>query len=110
MHKGPSANWIEVFPGVRRHRLVATNQTYQMEVRLATGSQVPLHTHPHEQITYVVHGRLRCQVGDETFEVGPGEAALMPSDTPHALWTLEAALVIDTFVPARADYLVADGD
>jgi quercetin dioxygenase-like cupin family protein len=110
MHKGPSTNWIEVFPGVRRHRLVATIQTYQMEVLLATGSKVPLHKHPQEQITYVVRGRLRFQIGEETFEVGPGESALMPGDTPHALWTLEEALVIDTFVPARTDYLVADGD
>lgn len=110
MARGPGANWIEVFPGVRRRRLVATDQLYQMEVRLALGSEVPLHKHPQEQITYIVSGRLRFQLGDAMIEAGPGESVLMPGDTLHAVWTLEEALVIDTFAPARTDYLVADGD
>ena len=110
MLKGPSAHWIEVFPGIRRHRLAATAQLYQMEVWLATGSSIPLHQHPHEQVSYVVQGRLRFQIGTESFEVGPGEVALMPRDTPHAVWTLEEALVVDTFVPVRTDYLATDGD
>ena len=110
MLKGPSANWIEVFPGVHRHRLVATEQSYQMEVRLEQGSEVPLHKHPQEQISYVVRGRLRFKIGDEVREVGPGESLVMPGDTLHAVWTLEEALVIDTFVPLRVEYLTADGD
>ncbi|NTU80621.1 MAG: cupin domain-containing protein [Chloroflexales bacterium] len=110
MITGPSANWIEVFPGVRRRRLVATTQAYQMEVLMAVGSEVPMHKHPQDQISYIVRGRLRFQVGDTISEVGPGEAVAMSGDTPHAVWTLEEALVIDTFAPPRADYLAADGD
>lgn len=107
---GPSTNRIEVFPGVVRRRLLATDQLYQMTVDLAEGAEVPLHRHPQEQTSYVVSGRLRFQVGDSVVEVGPGEAIVMPGDTPHAVWTLAAAVVIDTFAPPRADYLAADGD
>ncbi|PDV98950.1 cupin domain-containing protein [Candidatus Chloroploca asiatica] len=110
MMKGPSANWLEVFPGVRRHRLLATDQSYLMEVALEAGSTVPVHQHPQEQISYVVRGRLRFQSGDTITEAGPGEAVAVPGNTPHAVWALEDALVIDTFVPPRAEYLAADGD
>lgn len=110
MNKGPSANKIEVFPGVRRRRLVASDQIYQMAVEMAAGSEVPRHQHPQEQISYVVSGRLRLQVGEALIEAGPGEAVLIPGDTPHSVLTLDEALVIDTFAPPRADYLVADGD
>lgn len=107
---GPSANRIEVFPGVIRRRLVATDQIYQMAVDLLEGSVVPPHRHPQEQISYVVSGRLRFRVGDSVTEAGPGDAIAIPGDTEHAVWTLEPALVIDTFTPPRADYLAADGD
>lgn len=108
--RGPSQNWIEVFPGVHRHRLMASEQIYQMEVRLEAGSTVPLHHHPQEQTTYVVSGRARFQVGDTLIEAQPGSLVVFPADVPHAVWTLEEGLVIDTFAPPRADYLAADGD
>ncbi|RRR74708.1 MAG: cupin domain-containing protein [Candidatus Viridilinea halotolerans] len=110
MSTGPSANWIEVFPGVRRRRLLATDALYQMTVSLAAGSEIPRHQHPQEQVSYVVSGRLRMQIGDTLCEAGPGEAVAIPGDCPHAVWTLEEAVVVDTFVPPRADYLAADGD
>ncbi|NTV63082.1 MAG: cupin domain-containing protein [Oscillochloris sp.] len=106
----PALNWIEVFPGIHRRRLAASEQLYQMEVRLEPESVVPLHQHPHEQTTYVVSGRLRVQIGDEQIEAGPGSIARFPSNVPHAVWALEASLVLDTFSPVRADYLAADGD
>lgn len=108
--RGPSQNWIEVFPGVHRHRLAASEQLYQMEVRLELGSAVPLHQHPQEQTTYVVRGRLRVQIGDALTEAGPGSLSRFPSNVPHAVWALEESLVLDSFAPARADYLAADGD
>lgn len=107
---GPSANRIEVFPGVFRRRLAATDQIYQMTVDLDEGAEVPLHKHPQEQVSYIVSGRLRFQVGDALIEAGPGEAVVIPGDTPHAVWTLAAGVVIDTFAPCRTDYLTADGD
>jgi quercetin dioxygenase-like cupin family protein len=108
--KGPSAGWITMFPGVQRHRLGATAQLYQMEVRLDVDSHVPLHTHPHEQISYVVSGELRFQLGEARFSAPAGSSVVIPANTPHAVWATQASLVVDTFAPPRADYLAADGD
>lgn len=110
MSTGPSANRIEMFPGVVRRRLAATELLYQMTVDLATGAEVPLHKHPHEQLSYVVSGRLRFQLGDSLVEAGPGETVVIPGETPHAVWALTDCLVIDTFAPCRTEYLAADRD
>ncbi|GAB4429367.1 MAG: cupin domain-containing protein [Chloroflexi bacterium OHK40] len=110
MEKGAAERWVPLFPGVRRRRLVSTAQIYQMEVLLEPGSEVPLHQHPQEQISYVARGRLRFQVGDSVIEAGAGSSVAIPGGTLHAVWTLEESLAIDTFTPPRDDYLAADGD
>ncbi|OAN47669.1 cupin [Chloroflexus islandicus] len=102
--------WIELFPGVFRRRIALTGRMYQMAVRLEEGSHVPLHSHPEDQVAYVVSGRLRFQLGDELIEAAAGSSIAIPGGTPHAVWTLEETLAIDTFSPPRADYLAADGD
>ena len=50
------------------------------------GSEQPLHSHPaNEQVYVIVGGRGVMTVGEETREVGPGTAILVPSDTPHSI-------------------------
>lgn len=105
---GPATNWIEVFPGVHRRRISKGERSYQMEVRLDLGSEVPMHQHPHEQVSYVASGRLRFVVGDQVIEAGPGASIAIPGGVPHAVYTLEAGLAIDTFTPVREDYLAKD--
>lgn len=102
--------WIELFPGVHRRRIALTDRIYQMEVRLAAGSHVPLHSHPEDQVAYVVSGRLRFQVGEEIIDATAGRSVAIPGSTPHAVWTVEDTLAIDTFSPPRTDYLQVDGD
>lgn len=65
-----------------------------VEVELARISFKPgggsaLHNHPEEQIVYVLEGRARVTVGDETYEVGPGQASYHPPDVPHAFEAIE---------------------
>ena len=47
------------------------------------------HSHPEEQVMYVLSGRLRVTCGDETYEIGPGEATFNPCDVPHQVMALE---------------------
>jgi mannose-6-phosphate isomerase-like protein (cupin superfamily) len=47
-----------------------------------------LHVHPYPE-TWVVHsGRARIVAGDESFEVGPGDIAVVPAHTPHKFTNL----------------------
>jgi mannose-6-phosphate isomerase-like protein (cupin superfamily) len=57
-----------------------------------------LHLHlEDDEAWYVVEGRLGFQVGDETLEVGAGEAVMVPRGTPHSYWNAR---------PAPARYLL----
>ena len=47
------------------------------------------HSHPEEQVMFVLSGRLRVTCGEETYEIGPGEATFNPADVPHAVKALE---------------------
>ena len=50
------------------------------------GSEQPVHAHPtNEQVYVIVQGRGAITVGDETEEVGPGAAILVPPDTGHSI-------------------------
>ena len=74
------------------------------------GSQVPVHAHPHEQISYIVEGRVRFIVGEgesqTVTEVGPGDVVVAPPNTPHGAEVLsDYARVIDAFHPIREDFL-----
>jgi quercetin dioxygenase-like cupin family protein len=71
---------------------------------------VPVHAHPHEQISFVVQGRVRFTIGEgdeeETVEVGPGDVVVAPSGTPHGAELLsDTARIIDAFTPIREDFL-----
>jgi quercetin dioxygenase-like cupin family protein len=58
------------------------------------GSGADVHQHPQEQVMYVLSGRLRVRCGDETYEVGPGEATFNPSNVPHGVTALEDVVVL----------------
>jgi quercetin dioxygenase-like cupin family protein len=74
------------------------------EVNLDANTHVPMHVHPHEQVTYVIEGRFQFTVGEETTVLEPGMVALIPGGVLHGGETLTACRVIDVFSPARDDY------
>jgi len=94
----------EIFGGAIRGHYAHLARTTLGEVYLAAGTVVPLHEHPHEQITYVLEGRLEFTVAGETQVLEPGMAALIPGVAPHSGRALTACRVLDVFSPVREDY------
>ena len=90
---------------VRGHYAHLTRLTVG-EVALPAGLTIPLHQHPHEQVTYVIEGRFQFTVGAETRVLEPGMVALIPGGVLHGGTTLTACRVLDFFSPAREDYRV----
>ena len=74
------------------------------EVSLDPGTVVPMHQHPHEQMTYVIEGRFEFTVGTETKVLEPGMVVVIPGGAMHGGTTLTACKVIDVFAPVREDY------
>ncbi|MDO5528568.1 MAG: cupin domain-containing protein [Paracoccus sp. (in: a-proteobacteria)] len=69
------------------------------------GDEGALHAHPHVQSTFVQSGRYRFSIDGREFEVGPGDAFIIPSGARHGCVCLEAGTVIDSFTPRRDDFL-----
>ena len=74
------------------------------EVHLMADTDVPMHQHPHEQVTYLLEGRFEFTVGDKTTILEAGMAALIPVGVMHGGRTLTACRVVDVFSPVREDY------
>jgi len=59
-------------------------------LELAPGATYPAHKHPAPELYYVIGGKVRWTVGDETFEAGPGEAIYHAPNTLHRMVNIGA--------------------
>ena len=62
------------------------------------------HSHPHEQLVYIVHGHLQFTGGDKTFDAREGDSFIVPGGVEHQASAVEASEVLDVFTPYRQDY------
>ena len=76
-----------------------------VEVHFETGTVAALHSHPHEQITYVVFGKFKFVVGHETYVVSAGDSLYKQPNIEHGATCLEAGTLLDVFTPHREDFI-----
>ena len=65
------------------------------------GASYTLHTHPHEQFSVLLQGRLRLTVGDDVRDIGPGDMWYAPANVVHGGEILgeEAVVFVDVYGP-----------
>ena len=75
-------------------------------VDLDAGAIVPEHTHPHEQMGYVLAGELEIEIGGEKKLCHAGDTYLIPSNIRHSVKVSAGwpANVLDIFSPPREEY------
>lgn len=95
----------EVLPGIFLKTQVHGEKTLMAEFRLAKGSRLPAHTHPHEQTGMLISGRLRLIIGDEAFDAEAGDSWCIPGGIEHRAEAVDDAVAIEVFSPVREDYL-----
>jgi quercetin dioxygenase-like cupin family protein len=100
--------WIEICPGIKRQTMTSGKTMYQMIAHLEAGSKMPAHRHPQEQIVHILEGRMKLIVDGRPHELSTGDSFYLPGDIPHAVETIEATRVLDTFSPPRDEYLAID--
>ena len=93
----------EIFAGIRGRYWHADRMTAG-DVILDAETDIPIHQHPHEQLTYLLEGRMEFIVGDEKQLMEAGDLAIIPGGVLHGGRTITRCRVIDTFAPARDDY------
>ena len=92
-------------PGLTRRILASNPKMMVLEHRMQGDWVGTRHSHPHEQAVYIISGRLKVCVGEEAFEVAPGDSFIVPGGVEHEAAALEPSVVLDVFTPTREDYL-----
>ena len=95
---------VEMLSGITRYNLAFSPGMMMVKVDLAEGKEVPAHKHKHEQIGYVISGKLDFTIGDKTEELTAGEAYSVPANVNHYAVALEETTIIDVFLPHREDW------
>lgn len=72
---------------------------------MQAGAHAAGHSHAHEQIMWLLKGRMEFRIGDERRMCGPGDIAVIPDWAEHEAWFREDTEVIDGFAPPREDFL-----
>ena len=84
------------------HANLATGANQEFNwVKFEAGSVYPLHSHPYEQTSVVIKGRMRLTVGEEVRDVGPGDMWYAPPNVPHGgeLLDNEPVVFIEVYSP-----------
>ncbi|UCD78302.1 MAG: cupin domain-containing protein [Desulfobacterales bacterium] len=95
----------QLLEGVDLTTLVHGEKTLMGEFRIAKGSAIPAHSHPHEQTGIMISGKLRFNVGGDIMDVEPGDSWCLPGGVEHSAEALEDSVVVEVFSPVREDYL-----
>ncbi|OGO13799.1 MAG: cupin [Chloroflexi bacterium RBG_16_47_49] len=95
---------IYVLPGVIRRTLVEGQSMMICEFRFDAHVTIPIHSHPHEQVGYLVEGHVEMNIDGKKYELVKGDSYSTASNVPHGVYTLEPSVIVDTFCPPREDY------
>jgi quercetin dioxygenase-like cupin family protein len=97
-----------IAPGRTRY-LAHTDQLMMVVIDFTDGPSEapdPPHSHPHEQVSYVVSGEVLFFLDGVPTRLGPGDIYTVPPDVPHSIQLLTPSVrLVDTFHPLREDFL-----
>ena len=91
-------------PGLRRQVMSYSPSMMLVRHRMEKGWVGAKHSHPHEQMVYVVSGHIIFEHPGGTLDARAGTSFLVPGGVDHQASALEDSEVLDVFTPYREDY------
>ncbi len=108
IYKTTDFDAVEVEPG-RKRRLIYTDNLMMVVWDFTGGpSENPdaPHSHPHEQVTYIVEGETLFFLGQDMQRLSTGDMVAVPSNVPHSIQLVSSRVrLIDSFTPLRQEFL-----
>lgn len=98
-------DWQNAGEGIRRKIYEPGQTLMSMLIKFQAGSSGSAHSHPHEQITFVISGKLAFTVNGVKHIIGSEEQLYVPGDAVHSVEALEDSVVLEVFTPLRDDLL-----
>lgn len=103
--KHSDSGFSEVLPGISIKTICHGRSTLMSEFRLKAGALLAEHSHPNEQIGYLVRGRMKLHIGQSARELLPGDSWCVAGGVPHRAEIFADSVAIEIFSPLREDYL-----
>lgn len=91
---------------VKRKVLAYSDNIMNVELLFEKGAKGEMHSHPHEQIGYVIEGSLVFhEEGKEDVVLGSGDSYIVAPNVSHGIDCLTNVKLLDIFTPMREDFI-----
>lgn len=92
--------------GVTRKILSYSENIMSVELHFEKDSIGAMHSHPHEQIGYIISGSLLYkEAGQEDKVLSTGDTYYVAPNVEHGVVALETTKLLDIFTPMRKDFI-----
>ena len=92
--------------GVMRKVLSYSEKLMACELTFEKGAVGAAHSHPHEQIGYIISGRLVYQEAGQADKIlETGDTYYVAPNVVHGVQILEDTKLLDIFTPMREDFV-----
>lgn len=82
--------------------LMVGDEMIMLQINYPTGSASALHKHRHESQCYVISGKIKAVVADETFVLEAGDSCRHPTGVLHSMEAIEDATIIEIKSPVQS--------
>jgi len=103
---GENEQIVDAGEGAKRKLLGRGGSLMMAEVSFQKDAIGAIHSHPHEQVSYIVQGSFEFRLDGKVQRVVKGDSIYVPSNTLHGVKALEDnSIILDVFTPQREDFV-----
>ena len=94
----------KIWPGVLAYAVRSEAVTFAL-IELDPNVEVVEHSHPNEQVGFIIEGTFSFTIGGEKRELKPGDTYVIPGGVRHSAKAgPEGTVALDIFSPPREDW------
>jgi len=101
----PHSLWRELGGGISRQILGYDNDIMLVKVKFIKGAKSDVHHHLHSQSSFIAKGTFEVEINGKKKILEEGDGFYAEPNAPHGVICLEEGMIVDTFSPAREDFL-----
>ncbi|MCR4908192.1 MAG: cupin domain-containing protein [Lachnospiraceae bacterium] len=104
--KNSEKEYKDLGGGVRRKVLAYSDKLMNVELLFEKGAKGEMHSHPHEQIGYIIEGSLVFhEAGKDDVTLIAGDCYYVAPNVSHGIDCLTEVKLMDIFTPMREDFI-----
>ena len=95
---------LRIWPGVLAREVRGDGVSFAL-IEMEPNVSVAEHSHPNEQVGFIVEGTFSFTIGGETRDLAPGDTYTIPGGVKHSARSgPEGTVAVDIFSPPRVDW------